>query len=255
MPLIPSLQATIGFLFQFAFVVPFIVLAALAVRRLPKPRALIVALLVAFFCSELQFIRLEHVIPGYDRLNWNWGGKIASTIGILIAIPSAGLTFEETGFRRSEKGSIASALIAGLLICLCSWGYSLFFFGAGGTPPTTETLLFQATMPGLSEEPFFRALMPILFDRALPGRTWRILGVDWSVGMVIATVWFGLAHGVGLDGGHVVWSLAAVLSTGVMGLGLAWIYLRTRSLILPILFHNLINVGLDCLPYAHMVFG
>jgi len=249
-----SLQAVISCLFQCALLIPPIVLATLAVRRLPKPKALIVALIVAFLCSLLQFIQLAHVIPGYDRLNWNWGGKIASTIGTLIAIPLVGLTFKETGFRRSEKGSVVPALIAGLLICLCSWGYSFFSFG-GGTTPTTETLLFEATLPGLNEEPFFRALMPILFDRALPGRTWRILGVDWSVGMVIATIWFGLVHGIGLSDGHVVWSVAAVLSTGLMGFGLAWIYLRTRSLILPILFHNLINVGLECLPYAHMWFG
>jgi hypothetical protein len=111
-------------------------------------------------------LRLNAVIPALAGLEWNWAGKIAAVLGTLLMmrlIPETtpvdfGLTL------RQRQGSIRPAVLATIALCAFSWTIQAAF--ASPTRSSAERLLYQAFMPGLDEELFFRGLLLAIFLRA-----------------------------------------------------------------------------------------
>lgn len=69
----------------------------------------------------------------------------------------------------------------------------------------------------------------------------RFLGVDWGLGAVLSCVLFGLAHAFGFSHGAFTFDPAIMALTALPSLIAAWIALKTRSVLLPILLHNFGN--------------
>ena len=67
-------------------------------------------------------------------------------------------------------------------------------------PSGREEIAFQLTMPGLEEEPFYRAIPLFALDQAFTGNK-RFLGVDWGWGAVLSCFLFGMAHAFGFSHG------------------------------------------------------
>ncbi len=181
----------------------------------------------------------------FEGLQWNWGGKIASiamTVAVfaVLAMTTKSVSRESAGFTlRQNPGSVVPALIATVL--LAASGIGLEFLGADGPSMDPERLAYQATMPGLDEEPFFRGVFLAVLAAALPSRGLSLLRARITGAGLLMTLLFGLGHGVGIEDGKPFISWIYIVVTGYLGFGLLWIRERTGSVLLPILAHNLIN--------------
>ena len=174
------------------------------------------------------------------ELSWNWSGKI---IAIVLTLAMYGMLPRPI---RAEAGVFALprttdwklVVVVSTLLLVFFWCVSYLF--RDGEAVTSETILFQATMPGLDEEPLYRGVLLALLVSAF-GKPWRIAGVGIGWGALPVILFFGLAHALSqeLNIEAVVSAFAAL----VMGAGFLWIKEKTSSIWIAVLVHNLANVG------------
>lgn len=225
-----------------------IALFALAMRHLFRQPLDASALAWAFGCTSVYFVAillvggLQAQLPPLAELRFNWTGKtiaIALTLAMMAAIPRA--TREEYGLiLRQAPGSLTPAILVTAGLCAFSWGIR-WLLGAGGSA-TPETLLYQATMPGLDEELFFRGLLLALLVRAFADR-WPLGGAAIGPGAIVATFLFAAGHALMIRDGALGFEPVFLAFSAVLGFGLLWIRQRTGSLLLPVVAHNVINLG------------
>ncbi len=176
------------------------------------------------------------------HLGWNWQGQIAEALFALgLLCFSRRLSFSEAGFTFKLAKSAVRPIAFALLIFI-SINASLTYGNAGFPAYNPETTLFEATLPGISEELMFRGILLGLLNQAL-ARQWTFFGAHVGWGLVIISVLFGMGHGIRIDQQlHVMLNYSATLKTGILGLLLGWIKERSGSLLPGIIGHNLINV-------------
>lgn len=237
----PSPNAIESVAFQLLILVALIVAAAVLARRVPNLRP------IAIVLGSLALVHLaifSSVLPrGLIHSEWNWSGKVLSivvTLLLIAIIPS--LSWSEVGFRWNQRGTTVRALAAAALVCAFSWSIDLLL-PHPRVAPTAQAIAYQALIPGPSEEPLYRGLALVLLDRAFGNRYWTVFGTPYGFGAIITSVWFGAIHGVGVADGHVVVEWPVIAIVALVGFGLAWIRMRTRSLIVPIVTHAVVDVG------------
>ncbi len=209
----------------------------LADRQRFAPRWLLVAaLLVAI--NDALLTRAYGGLPDLIGGDWNWLGKLLA-LGATLAIAA----LPAFGWRRSgltlsqEPGSLKAAIPVVALYCAFFVAIALAF-PAGEND--AESTAFQLTMPGLEEEPFYRGILLFALDRAFTGRK-RFLGVDWGWGAVLSCFLFGMAHAFGFSNGQFSFDAMTMLLTAIPSFLAIWLRLRTGSVLLPVVMHNLGN--------------
>ena len=206
-----------------------------------------VPLLWAGFACLVYFLLLRSrgVIPNpafMEGLDLNWFGKILSLAGTLamltflprVSFRAAGLTWTQ------NKGSLGPVIRTGGVILLVTTGGA--FLAASSVNTSLENLLFQASMPGLDEELFFRGLLLLLLHQAF-GKGLRVWGADTGWGFWLVVAIFGLLHGVTVVEGELAVDFWVILGTGFVGFVVTWMRERTGSLVVPVLYHNISNVA------------
>jgi membrane protease YdiL (CAAX protease family) len=148
-----------------------------------------------------------------------------------------GLTLQQRD--RSARPSIYVAI--GL--CMFAWGV-IWLVGNKGEP-TAERLLYQATLPGLDEELFFRGLLLALMLKAFV--TQPDHRSAWPAAVVV-TFLFAAGHTLMFQKGSFAFDPFFFGYVAILGAGLMWIRLRTGSVLLPVLTHNVINFGNSFIP-------
>ena len=206
-----------------------------------------VPLLWAGFACLVYFLLLrsrgEIPSPAFmDGLDRNWFGKtlsIAGTLVMLYFLPRVG--FRDAGLVwTQDEGSLRPVIQTGGLVILFMTCVSFLFAYSPNT--SIENLLWQATMPGIDEELFFRGLLLLLLHQAF-GKGLNIWGAETGWGLWLVTVTFGLLHGVTIEAGDIDVDITVTMGTGFMGFILTWMRERTGSLVVPVLFHNVSNVA------------
>ncbi len=139
-----------------------------------------------------------------------------------------------------DEGSLRPVIQTGGLVILFMTCVSFLFAYSPNT--SIENLLWQATMPGIDEELFFRGLLLLLLHQAF-GKGLNIWWAETGWGFWLVTVTFGLLHGVTIEGGDIDVDVTIAMGTGFMGFILTWMRERTGSLVVPVLFHNVSNVA------------
>lgn len=204
-------------------------------RRKFSPRWLLAAAGLVLLNDALLtrvFGRLPDLIPG----QWNWEGKL---LALAASLAVAGvLGWRRCGVTWRQADLKAPLIVAGL--------YALLFVGLAlafpNEPASAETMAFQLSMPGLEEELFYRGVLLLVLDRAFAGRV-RLLGVDWGWGAALSCVLFGLAHAFSVTPSGVSFEpLYFALTTGPSFIAV-WVRLRTGSILLPVLMHNVGNAA------------
>ncbi|SIN59878.1 hypothetical protein SAMN02745824_0416 [Parasphingorhabdus marina DSM 22363] len=188
-------------------------------------------------------------IPGVENMfvdqRYNWSGKIlaiSTSIILLVALirTSPKLTFADAGVTwKQNAGSIGPALVVTALMIGFIIGLQLLV--NDGTNLNAETLIYQATIPGLDEELMFRGLLLLTLSLAVTGQTWTIKGATVHWGAIVATLFFAWGHSVFIVDGAVQADVVAMVITGLLGAALMWIRLRTGSIVMPIIAHNATN--------------
>lgn len=169
---------------------------------------------------------------------YNWQGKVLALAASLGVAATATFGWRRTGLTlRQESGSWRSSLPVALL-------YAAFFvaiaFAFDNGTPSREDIAFQATMPGIEEEIFYRGVLLYALDRAFVGR-WRWLGVEWGWSALITSALFGLAHAFSYGADGFAIDPMTMALTALPSLLAVWLRLRTGSLLLPVLMHNFGN--------------
>ena len=180
-------------------------------------------------------------LPWPRVAEYNWLGKLASIAVvwplILCYRPLAPARAYLVSAPRPGSGPAAVAVIA-LLLAL-RVGLSLGF--RDDSPFKPGSLLFQATLPGLDEEPVFRAVFLGCLNRVCPGR-WQVAGAAIGWAGVVSTLLFGLEHAFSFDKAfHPRFDAPTFGIVVLVGATLMYLAERTRCMVVPILAHNLYN--------------
>jgi membrane protease YdiL (CAAX protease family) len=199
----------------------------------------------------LYFIVLFHTptLTGFFiKLEWNWLGKIASIITLCIIyfyLPQhikndVGLWHRP---KPPEWGSTLLVSIATLFFFVSCSSLIPFVLSHQCTKPSLETVLFEATLPGIDEELLFRGILLAILSTIF-GKPWKIAGISIGWGALPVIIIFGLAHGVEIANSGAPLAAIVIISliTGIMGLLLLWIKERTGSIWIAVVVHNLANV-------------
>jgi len=197
----------------------------------------------------LLFISTLVLVPGLQALpalwsgprlpgeRWNWSGQLLGLAGAIwiasMLARRAGMPWREMGFTWAQRpGSLHSAVwVSAATLSLNVLVTRLSTFRLQSV--TLETWAYQATLPGLVEEVLFRGVLLALLDRAFTAR-WSVLGVQAGWGAAVVTLVFVALHGLSVG------TLLGVLPAALLYL---WLRLRTGSLALPVVVHNLWNLS------------
>jgi membrane protease YdiL (CAAX protease family) len=96
-------------------------------------------------------------------------------------------------------------------------------------------VVYQFMYVAVAEEVFFRGYVQGNLMRLMGRHPWSGGRVEECLAVFVSAAVFAMAH-------FVVQGQAVSLLTFLPGLILAWLFLRTRTLLAPILFHGLANV-------------
>jgi hypothetical protein len=190
-----------------------------------------------------KFIPLEDYVGPHS---WNWAGKIAAIAASLVMLAALALTTKSislkgAGFTMLQReGSVVPAFV--MIAILTGSMVALEILASDGRSLGVERLAYQATMPGLDEELFFRGLLLAVLAAAVPSGGLNLLGARITLAGLLVTLLFGLGHGVGFSDGAAQVGWIYIIVTGYVGFGLLWIRERTGSLLLPLVGHNVINL-------------
>lgn len=186
----------------------------------------------------------------FAQFEHHWQGKVVDLlwVGILFAMlwrwarEDARLTW------RLRPGSGRTALIViGAVFVLFA---GLTVMSVAIDPSTHQQvsagqLLYNTTIPNLTEELIWRAAMLAVLDRAF-GRPWRLAGAPVGWGLVVTSVAFGAGHMILLSAdGEFSLSIAGGIFAAVMGVLLAWIWAYTRSVWPAFLLHCAPEAAVD----------
>jgi len=226
----------------------FVVLACPALLRRASHGWLLLAVLVvlADFLVTAGGGSLQRYVPGLAHTHWNWFGKILSlaVVSLIAAALAASGKFRlrEMGLSFLQSpGTLRAILFVAVPAVALQAVLSATMFG-DTTAPTHETVWFQATMPGLSEELAFRGVILALLDRVFVGR-FPLGGAKLGYGAIAITLFFGLVHGIMIgDDLQLHTSLLSGVYATLVGFLLVWLRLRTGSIVVPVFAHNALNV-------------
>lgn len=214
--------------------------AFLASKPLEKRILVACALAAAVYIGADDFVTgLPSLIKGLNLVggSWNWTGKFlslalsATVIAALRLSPAAvGLTLKQ---RHAKTGLVA-------LLLFIVWGSCLGMLFKPGVPDM-ETLLFQVTMPALSEELVYRGIAPAIL-LGLFRRQRADYGMPWGVILSTAVV-FGVWHGLRYSNGTFGFDAMSALFPFIGSIPGGWLRFKTGSLVFPVLAHSFANVA------------
>ncbi len=172
--------------------------------------------------------------------NWNWDGKLYGIVCGIAAYFIFRKQFKENNFftLRQKKDGLRAGITVGVIIIAAQTAIGVLgniINGSSGL--NTERLLFQISMPGIDEEIMFRGvLLGLLCSSLRSGKSASGNPANWIIAIL-----FGLVHALNYVNGSISFNTATFIWTGAIGYGLGYITLRTRSILIPILAHNLCN--------------
>ena len=204
---------------------------------------LLLFVLIYFVWSFFNSPLFEGVF-GIDFISskWNWEGKIfAFVCSILLAFAFKRNISENNFFTINQKAkSIKYTLSVTVIITLLS--AIITFFSEEKYELDFDTLAFRLTMPGLDEEFAFRGLMiAVLLPSLKP--TFSIGNIRFgNPAVVVTALLFGLVHGISFTyNWPFQFDYFAFTYTFIFGLIWGWMLLISRSIVMPMVSHNLNN--------------
>jgi membrane protease YdiL (CAAX protease family) len=182
--------------------------------------------------------------PLVDLLDRLWSGILPNpflgvTPTLYVLVPGAlllalGARPRELGFARGYRALRVAALWSAIqlvLIAVALVSARLTLLSLVGT------LVSNFFQNGFSEE--------FLFRGALMTRLARLLGNSWAV--VLSSLLFGLWHlgtnTTSAGGSYLAGAALGIVSQAVFGLGVAFVFVRTRNLLAPTIIHILADIN------------
>lgn len=153
-------------LIWLAIIAPLLLIAQLSTKE-TNPKYLI--LFVAYFLADCytRVLGFEYVNLKFLNLNLNWSGTFLSLILALgFVFYHSKAIRKDLGFTTTfNKKTLKLGVLIFFGILLFDFCFKMFLFPKGGTFDT-EQFLFQATMPGISEEIVYRGILLWILSKA-----------------------------------------------------------------------------------------
>lgn len=223
-------------LLQVIVVIPF---CLIFLKERSKDDLVKIALFSSIYIVYQIVLVLPRLIPALNIIDsrWNWEGKVLGVLfGIACYFAFRKLFAENNYVTVSQApGTSRGPLIVSALIVVLAASVAYL---SGNSEFDRETLAFQLTMPGFDEELMFRAVLLGLLISSLRERI-PFLG---NPAILVSAVLFGLMHALTLDKDlSVSFEPLYLIQTGIGGYAWAWVAVKSRSILLPILSHNVAN--------------
>lgn len=223
-------------LLQVAILIPFMILL------LQEKSAVNFRRLFSFCACYLLYqaaLILPRIHPALDfiKSRWNWDGKIYAILWAVMAYFLFRRLFPENNFFtfRQKKEGFKSASLGAVSIVLLS---AFVWFLLGNAKLNYETLAFQLTLPGIDEEMIFRG---ILFGLLLSALRQNIPFLG-NPALLITSALFGFIHALTLSENYSIrFNTLYFIQTAFAGWVWGWVTLRSRSILISVLSHNLSN--------------
>jgi membrane protease YdiL (CAAX protease family) len=182
-----------------------------------------------------------------SAFQWNWAGKSLEIVLACTLLAASPWLRRNTGLRwRQAPGSLPLSLLC-FAACVAIGSY----LGSTGRPKpfNIETLLFQASMPSITEELSFRGITLALLDRAFGNDPMACrLRLGWAA--VIVTIIFALAHALSFQQGALAFNLLPFAVTTATGIIFVLARTRSGSLAWPMMCHCAVNLSLFAVAWA-----
>lgn len=196
----------------------------------------IVLVVIIYIVNQLA-LSLPNYVPAFSWINSNWNGKI---YGLLVGLAGWFLFkpyFKENNFftLQQYKPGFKPAVYAAIALTIFSLVLTRVM---GSSDFDTETLLFELTMPSLEEEIVFRGVLLGLLASALKPR----MGKLGNPAVLITALLFGFVHALGFSTDYAInFDPLFFLMTGLGGFVWGWVTIKSRSILLAYLSHNICN--------------
>ncbi|QWX85401.1 CPBP family intramembrane metalloprotease [Cellulophaga sp. HaHaR_3_176] len=202
-----------------------------------------VVVFVVYFLLDCYLNSLDFMKVVLPDLRWNWDGKISSLLlSLTFILFNSKEIKKDIGFTTSfnRRTKLGVLIFIGFLIF--DFIFKFIAFPKGGEFDL-ESFIFQATMPGLTEEILYRGIYLWLLSKAFVSSK-MIKGVPFGWSFIIVTVLFGVAHGIILtESFEIHYDIATIVYlTLISSFSLTVLRKFSGNLILPILGHNVINM-------------
>ncbi len=183
-----------------------------------------------------------HLFP---QAHMNWVGKIlgmAVSIVYYLIFLQHNISLEMAGIRfYVDRGSLRAIVIAGTILIAVKFCSN--YYSSDKELASLEGYLYQATLPGLQEELLFRGFLLALLQLAFQKAAVKLLG--FTLDMWIVSLLFALVHSFKLNSHYAVMfhpvDFGFSLATGML---YTWMRVKSGSLVMPTIFHNLGNVAI-----------
>jgi membrane protease YdiL (CAAX protease family) len=179
--------------------------------------------------------------PGQD---WNWAGKgLALGLELVFVFFLPKFTREDFGVtaRMDWRGARPLLLVCAVYLVLRIGMY--LTSSERSAALHAETILYQATLPGIQEELLYRGILMGLLTAVFRVPQFRLLKVEFGLAAVITSILFGMAHGVSFgEGFRIHVNLFAAIRTAFDGMLFALLVRKTKSILPAIVYHNLLNL-------------
>lgn len=227
-------------LLHFGIIIPLLILARIFSK---KTETKYVILFGAYFLLD-SYVRMLGF--KYPELNFmgNYTGIIVSfAIAVIFISYHSKKTREEIGFTfKYNTKTLKFGIYIFLGFLIFDLVFKMIIFPKGGEF-NLERFLFQATLPGLTEEIVFRGILLWILSKAfVPSK--EIRGILFGWGFIIVTFTFAMVHGIALTEKMEVKVdyITIAYLTFVTSLSLGILRKFSGNLILPTIGHNVVNL-------------
>lgn len=228
-----SLYCAAMFLGEIIFILPFILLS-------PQRQYRYIILLFAILLGDI-IVTVSPVHLSLHIGHWNWIGKTLALLFSIILIYVLKLSPNAVGLRLPQTARQWRDTALGIMVLMVYMSVIVFISGDPSSPNPLENWLFEATLPGIDEELFFRGVAIVVTSQAFPQLRFNI--PQWVAPFTITTGMFALFHLFSISHGHVSFNWLSTLA-GVLpiSIGLYVIRYRTGSVFSGMVAHNMANL-------------
>ena len=179
----------------------------------------------------------------FETQEYNWVGKGSALLFqiILVLLLGKAMNLSEwlTGVKAFKFDKIV--IICSLYFCLRLYLYIVS--GEATWKIDIETLIFQATLPGIQEEFLFRGIILGLINQAFVNPTVKIFRVHVKLpSIIISSLLFSIVHSVTIIDFNFTFNSFRFFQTVFESFLFTLLVAKYKSIIPSIFFHNLLNV-------------
>jgi CAAX protease family protein len=205
----------------------------------------------------ILFVFLNHILVysytlkafHFFNQNWNWSGKVLAICGsIIFLIFYKKYPINEYGITLHQKPKSIRISIVVLAVFVFAT-ILIGLFASQKTNFNLETLSFQLTLPGIDEELAFRGIMIGLLSQILVEH----INISYlkfiNPSILITSILFGLDHAFNFDKNlNLSLDFIMFLQIFLMGIVMGWIFVRSKSILFPMIIHNISNTLMVLIP-------